>query len=160
MTEETTQAPSKRMSSVPIFIGLGLIIAFGAIFLFEFLQLSRPSGGLEDENVSADSYMDIVPGLLVDADPERGKELARVKGCDGCHSNGLAPYYSEIHQEAGNRRPPMTAAAYLYESITYPEAFKIRDYPTIMPRFYLTELTEQEIGDLIAFLLSPLAETP
>lgn len=150
----------KHMSSLPILIGLGLVIAFGGIFLFELLQLSRPGGGLDDMEVSADAYLEEVTALLANADPTHGQALARSKGCIGCHANGLAPSYAETYREAGNRRPPMTAAAYLYESIVYPDAFKVGDYPTNMPRVYSTELSQQEIGDLIAFLLSPLADTP
>ncbi len=165
MTESTTpEKTPKTMSSLPILIGLGLIIGFGAIFLFELLQLSRPSGGLADEAVSADAYVADVTPLLENADPQRGMEIAQNKGCLGCHNNGesntFAPHYAETHIQAATRRSPMTAEGYLYESILYPGAFEVGDYPTVMPRVYGTELTPQEIGDLIAYLLSPLAETP
>lgn len=162
MTEQASSEtpPKKPMSSLPILIGLGLIIGFGAIFLFEFLQLSRPSGGLEDENVTADAYLADVTPLLVNADPERGRQLLSSKGCIGCHANNLAPSYDETHREAGNRRSPMTAEGYLYESIMFPNAFMVGDYPTNMPMNYVDSLTTQEIGDIIAYLLSPLAEAP
>ncbi|MDX2076229.1 MAG: cytochrome c [bacterium] len=165
MTQSTPpEKTPKRMSSLPILIGVGLIIGFGAIFLFELLQLSRPSGGLTDEEVSADAYVAEFTPLLENADPQRGMEIAQSKGCMACHNNGeantFAPRYSETHLQAANRRPPMTAEGYLYEAIVYPGAFEVGDYPTVMPRVYVTELTQQEIGDLIAYLLSPLAETP
>jgi cytochrome c len=152
--------PKKPMSSLPILIGLGLIIGFGAIFLFEFLQLSRPSGGLDDESITADAYLADVTPLLENADPERGRQLLSAKGCIGCHANNLAPSYAETHREAGNRRPPMTAQGYLYESIVFPNAFMVGDYPTNMPMNYVDSLTTAEIGDIIAYLLSPLAEAP
>jgi len=162
MTENVSSETSQKkpMSSLPILIGLGLIIGFGAIFLFEFLQMSRPKGGLEDENITAESYLADVTPLLENADPERGKELVSSKGCVGCHGNNLAPSYIETHQQSGNRRPPMTAAGYLYESIVYPNAFRVGDYPTNMPTTYIDDLEQQEIGDIIAYLLSPLVETP
>jgi mono/diheme cytochrome c family protein len=165
MTENTTpEKEPKAMSSLPILIGLGLIIGFGAIFLFEMLQLSRPSGGLEDDAVSAESYVAEVTPLLADADPQRGFELVRNKGCLGCHTNAetnnLAPRFANTHQNAGDRRAPMTAEGYLYESIFYPDAFVVGDYQTVMPAVYGAQLTSQEIGDIIAYLLSPLAETP
>ncbi|MCU0480085.1 MAG: c-type cytochrome [Anaerolineae bacterium] len=162
MTEQVSSEtpPKKPMSSLPILIGLGLIIGFGAIFLFEFLQLSRPSGGLEDENVTADAYLADVTPLLENADPERGRQLLSSKGCIGCHANNLAPSYVETHEQAANRRPPMTAQGYLYESIVFPNAFMVGDYPTNMPMNYVDSLTTAEIGDIIAYLLSPLAATP
>lgn len=162
MDNSTENAP-KQLSPLPILIGIGLVIGFGVIFLFEMLQLTRPTGGLADEAVSADAYLADVNPLLANADPQRGQELVRSKGCLGCHgenANNLAPAYSETHREAANRRPPMTAEGYLYESIMYPNAFKVRDYITNMPSNYVDILTPQEIGDIIAYLLSPLASTP
>lgn len=162
MTDSTTENAPKKLSSLPILIGIGLIIGFGVIFLFEMLQLTRPTGGLDDQSVSAESYLADVTPLLANADPQRGFELVKNKGCLGCHgenTNNLAPAYSETHREAANRRPPMTAEGYLYESIMYPNAFKVRDYITNMPINYADGLTPQEIGDIIAYLLSPLVPT-
>ena len=162
MTDSTPDETPKKLSSLPILLGIGLVIGFGVIFLFEMLQFTRPTGGLDDEHISADSYLADVTPLLANADPQRGLELVRNKGCLGCHgedTNNLAPAYSVTHREATNRRPPMTAEGYLYESIMYPNAFKVGDYITNMPTNYVDILTPEEIGDIIAYLLSPLVPT-
>jgi hypothetical protein len=59
---------------------------------------------------------------------------------------------------AAERRPSLTAAAYVYESIIYPGAFIVDDYYNNMPRIYHDQIPDDELGDIIAYLLTPKAE--
>ncbi|MBC8099359.1 MAG: hypothetical protein H7Y11_07945, partial [Armatimonadetes bacterium] len=56
-------------------------------------------------------------------------------------------------QRTATRRPPLTAEAYLYESILYPTAYEVEGYTGQMPRTY-GELSDRDLGDIIAYLLT------
>lgn len=156
------QPAKKKPSSIPIYIAIAILIVFSGIFVLEFLQLSEGTGGTDDENLTAETYMDVVEPLLVDADPESGRELVELWGCNACHAGAnagrLAPAHAEVMQLAAERRPPLTAAAYVYESIIYPGAYTVEGYQGNMPRIYEQQMPEDELGDIIAYLISPLAE--
>jgi len=54
---------------------------------------------------------------------------------------------------AAERRPPLTASAYIYESIAYPSVYIVPGYPNSMIGNYLDRLSEDEFGDILAYLL-------
>ena len=97
---------------------------------------------------------------------ERGKALFKQThinkslGCIACHSfsadtKTTGPSLSGIGIRAGMIYPNMTAEAYLYESITNPDAYIVAGYePNIMYNNYKNELSQQELTDLVAFLLT------
>jgi hypothetical protein len=65
----------------------------------------------------------------------------------------VGPSLAGVGARAGTRRPDYTAEMYLYESIVYPNAYVVPTFVGgIMPRDYRQRLSEQEIGDLVAFL--------
>jgi hypothetical protein len=63
-----------------------------------------------------------------------------------------------IAARAATRRPPLSAAEYVYESITTPTAYVVEGFQPAMPPNYPERLTDQELGDIIAYLLSGDAE--
>jgi hypothetical protein len=68
----------------------------------------------------------------------------------------MAPAFVGIAERAATRRPPLTAAAYIYESITNPSAFIAPgQYNAAMPENFRERLSDRELGDIIAFLLTP-----
>lgn len=94
---------------------------------------------------------------------QRGASLFVAKGCSGCHagpdsSPALSgfPSLADASSWAGSRRPGMTAAAYLSESMTDPSAFRSPVFsgavgPTsAMPRL---SLTSDEVAALVGYLL-------
>ncbi|HKZ85227.1 MAG TPA: cytochrome c [Anaerolineae bacterium] len=109
-------------------------------------------------------------------DPERGKALFTSEAkppCATCHtiegvSNGqIGPNLTHIGTEAAARvsDPTYTGSAqdaegYIRESILTPNAFIASNCPTgtcfkdIMPQDFGKSLSEQQIADLVAFLLS------
>jgi len=80
-------------------------------------------------------------------------------GCVGCHNAGsgggaTGPNLSHIATEGATMKPGMDARAYIEESIRAPQAFIVPGYPPVMPPNFSQVLTDQEINDLIAFLLT------
>ncbi|MEQ8677489.1 MAG: cytochrome c [Aggregatilineales bacterium] len=154
MTDETT----RRTSVLPVFIALAILAVFLVVFALEFFDLSKSSGGVEEDQLTVETYMDIVAPLLENADATRGETLLTTYGCSACHAgNGagrLAPSHTELASVVAIRRPPLTAAAYVYESIIYPGAFIVEGYPNNMPRIYEDQIPEDELGDIIAYLIA------
>jgi cytochrome c len=149
--------PKRRRTAVwPVYIALMMLLGFGAIFVSEFVDLSQ--GGRGADELAADTYMDIVEPLLANADSERGPDLLQKHGCNACHSGDvagrLAPELDGLGAAAGQRRPPLTAEAYIYEAIIYPGAHIVEGFHDNMPRIYQQQIPQDELGDIIAYLLT------
>lgn len=154
-----TQEKSNRTAiGWPVFMALGILILITLVFIYEFAISSEASGGTDDDALSAETYMDIVTPLLVDADAERGAALVESVGCNSCHAGAnagrLGPPHDQVARVAAARRPPLSAAAYIYESILYPGAFVVEGYQNNMPRIYEEQLSDADLGDMIAYLLA------
>jgi mono/diheme cytochrome c family protein len=152
--------PPKRSSSLlPIYLVLIFAVILVAVFAIQFAQLSAPEGGAELVlTPSSASYMEFVTPLLASANPARGADLLRTHGCVACHiagaNNNLAPSFEGLGTRAALTRPPLTAAAYIYESIVHPSAYEVEGYSSQMPRLYGTQISARDLGDLIAYLLT------
>ncbi|RPI58555.1 MAG: hypothetical protein EHM56_01505 [Chloroflexi bacterium] len=78
--------------------------------------------------------------------------------CNTCHSlepdvTLVGPSLANIGTEAGNRVSGMSAEDYIRQSIVEPDAHVVEGFsPGIMPGTYGTQLTEQQISDLVAYL--------
>ena len=148
----------------PVYGVLGILVVFSAVFLYELIRLSADDTGVPDEELNADTYLDRVMPLLENADPGRGAELLQARGCEACHggenAGRLAPDHNLLAEVAGERRPPLSPEAYIYESILYPGAYHVDGFPDNMPRKYGDLLSEEEIGDIIAYLLIPRTNAP
>ncbi|GAB4509226.1 MAG: hypothetical protein OHK0046_03850 [Anaerolineae bacterium] len=153
---------TKPVSRLPIVFALVILVAFSLFFLIEFIDLSNNDLGVAEEELSEATYMDIVAPLLVNADPVNGAELVELYGCNACHGGSnaghLAPGHTQVAEVAADRHPPLTAAAYLYESIIYPGAYLVEGYQNNMPRTYADQMPDEDLGDIIAYLLLPEAE--
>ncbi|MGH9168372.1 MAG: c-type cytochrome [Acidimicrobiia bacterium] len=93
------------------------------------------------------------------ATPE-GRLLFLAKGCSGCHvMRGLpgqaqvGPDLTALASVAGNRRPGMTAQAYVRQSIREPEAFIVPGYQDQFAEMPTLFLTDAEVEALVVFLL-------
>jgi nitric oxide reductase subunit C len=81
-------------------------------------------------------------------------------GCMTCHSleAGVAlvgPSLANVGAEAGSRVSGQSAEAYLRQSILAPNEHVVDGYTAgIMPQGYGDELSEEQLNDLVAFLLS------
>ena len=156
MTEEPQKA--KAASWWPVYLAFGLLVVFIVIFAVEFISTSSESAGEAAGELTADTYMDVVEPLLANADPVRGGEILAQYDCAACHIAGaasnLAPAFEGLAARAEEARPPLTAAAYIYEAIIYPQAHIAGDYSGVMPLNYAARLSDEDLGDMIAYLLT------
>jgi cytochrome c oxidase subunit 2 len=92
--------------------------------------------------------------------PELGKRLLVDKGCAACHTiaglpgmvGTLGPPLSNVATAAGNRKPGMSAEAYIRESISEPTAFTVAGFtPGVMLKI---DLTATELDSIVAYLLT------
>ncbi len=81
--------------------------------------------------------------------------------CSICHHTvtgqygfSIGPNLAGVVERAGTRVVVMTAAEYLRQSIVEPHRYVVSGYRDIMYPDYRTHLTEQNIQDLIAYLLT------
>lgn len=160
MSDDTKTDSSSFAKMWPVYLAVAFLVFFGAIFLFEFFELSQGMDGAEV--LTADTYMDVVEPLLTNANPDNGPELLQIHGCNACHAGDnagrLAPGHVGLNEIAAERRPPLTAAAYIYEAIIYPGAYTVEGFQNNMPRLYDEQIPQDQLGDIIAYLLLPQDE--
>ncbi len=83
-----------------------------------------------------------------------------VIGCIACHSTAtnvqtVGPSLYNLKARAGLLVKNMSAKAYVYQSITNPDAYIVSGYtPAVMFAHYKDELSELEIQALVRYLLS------
>ncbi len=81
-------------------------------------------------------------------------------GCMTCHSLEpdvvlVGPSVAQVGAEASSRVSGLSAEEYLRQSILQPNEHVVEGYAAgIMPQGYANELSEQQVNDLVAFLLS------
>jgi len=91
-------------------------------------------------------------------DPARGKALFASSGCGGCHTfkpagtNGkVGPDLDKLAADA-QKANQGSLEQYTFNSVKNPSAYVVPGYPNgVMPN-YGTQLTDQQIADLVAFL--------
>ena len=103
-------------------------------------------------------------------DAENGKKLYNSKtlgtnsaaGCSSCHNydaskgkSDKAPYTAGTATRAATRVAGMTAEEYIHESIINPNAYVVENYKAgDMYQNWAKELNDQQIADLVAYLLT------
>lgn len=124
------------------------LIAIYALALLVLAGCASASAGLED---------------LPEGDAERGAALftQSVNGapaCSSCHTlDGIAlvgPNLEGFAARAETQVPGMSAEAYAHASIVQPAAFLVNGFGNSMYNQYAQRLSQQEIADLIAYLLT------
>jgi cytochrome c2 len=99
------------------------------------------------------------------SDPERGRDLfhtlqpGATVTCSTCHRTHseerlVGPGLMHVSARAGNRLPDATAERYLYQSITNPSAYMVDGYPDIMPKNWGVIFSDEDLADLIAYLMA------
>ena len=112
----------------------------------------------------------IFPIVIKDArilggDPERGKDIffassiGQSTGCRVCHSlkpgeKKVGPSLAGIATRAATRIPGMSAEEYIRQSIVDPGAYVVEGYPNAMLPDMAEKLSDQDLEDLIAFLMT------
>lgn len=94
--------------------------------------------------------------------PAAGKALFRAKGCSACHTGPDSEAQSEFpdlsgaRAWAGRRRPGLSDAEYIRQSILIPSAFSSPAWESSVPTPGMPQLSvsEPEADALVAYLLS------
>lgn len=90
----------------------------------------------------------------------RGRIVYESSGCGACHtidglSNGVVgPNLTQIGTIAETRIPGMSATEYIKESIVNPSAYLVEGYDDLMLKTFGETLTEEQLSDLVEFLLA------
>ncbi len=106
-------------------------------------------------------------------DPERGREIwdtggavfgtgGGQRGCSVCHSldgsegtgSSRAPSFQGISERAGDRVPGLSAVEYLRQSIVDPSAYVVEGFEDYMDKGLRILFSDDDIDDLVAFLLT------
>jgi mono/diheme cytochrome c family protein len=96
-------------------------------------------------------------------DPQVGQQVfaeVAAPACSSCHSLQageivVGPSLAGIANVAGQMVSGQSAEAYLHESIVDPDAYVVEGFQAgIMPSSYGTQLSEQQINDLVAYLMA------
>ncbi len=96
-------------------------------------------------------------------DPAQGRQIYETGGASGvpcltCHTlDGSAlvgPSFQGIAGRAGTRVEGLSAEEYLRQSILEPTAYVVEGFEPTMPETYADTLSEDDINNVIAFLLS------
>ncbi|MBN1679702.1 MAG: c-type cytochrome [Anaerolineae bacterium] len=88
-------------------------------------------------------------------DPAAG-EAVFTGDCAGCHKaeGGVGPAFTGMGERAATRVEGQSAEAYLHESIVDPGAYVVEGYQNIMPLAYGDTYDEQQLADIIAYILA------
>ncbi len=149
---QSNKPPKKSQKPLVLAIVIVAGLAFAGL-LAVIISAAAPANGTADTGL----YAAEVAAALAGADASIGAELVASKVCAACHlaaDSNLAPAFTGLADVAGQRRPPLSAAAYLYEAILFPAAHLVDGYTDSMPRNYAEELSQSELGHIIAYLLT------
>ena len=151
MTNDPTPARAAGKRAIAGIVLLALV-AFAAVLVL-LLSDSQPGPG----EINADTYADEVAAALANADSEIGEDLVYDLECNLCHLRGdgsQSPLFFGLADVASERRPPLSAEQYLYEATLYPGLHLVEGYTNAMPDNYDERLTRQEVGHIIAYMLT------
>jgi len=131
------------------------------------IRLSAPAAGRRRSAVGAAWVALALAVLIAACAPEppatepvaRGRQVYRQLGCASCHEPNLfgqrlGPPLEHVGTVAAERRPGMTAEAYLRESILDPGAYVVPGYQDTMPRGLGRDLSPTDLDALVAYLAS------
>ncbi len=122
------------------------IIVLAGLFLA--LALASCGGGGSPAGVkNGEAFFD---QLLIDKGP----------GCNTCHSLKpnqvlVGPSLAGVATRAEKRIPNVSAEDYLRQSILEPDSYLVAGFgPGVMPKTYSSELTPEQLANLIAYLMT------
>ena len=169
--EEPPEVPHEREREpgVPKFMYLiyAVVLGFGIYYLATQLRppatltastptpmatsalIAASGGGLPDD------------AALQGGNVDNGKDLFAKQACSACHvieagkPATVGPNLSNIGNRAAARKPGYAAEQYIWESILNPNAFLAPGFGAgIMPQDFRQKLSDQDLKDLIAYLLT------
>lgn len=128
--------------------------------------LSVPTQAPTSESAAAEPTASAAVDPTSVGDPAAGEALFNQFvsqanfACSNCHhaNSGdrlVGPGLQGVAQRAAQDHPGMTAVEYLHTSIAEPNDFVVEGYPeNLMPQVYAEALSEDQINNLVAYLLT------
>ena len=153
MTHPNSTPAQSRKRHLLLGIIAIVLLAFAALIA---LVINNASGAISASPATT-AYLSELATALDGADASIGAELVQSNDCAACHLTGdgsVSPLFTGIADLAAERRPPLTAEQYLYEAILFPAAHPVEGYTNAMPNNYGDRLSLQEVGNMIAYLLT------
>lgn len=151
------QSNSKpRAITTPVIIAVVLLLVGAVAFFVLLLTSMQPNAEAGIPTAQAADYADTVARLMSIGDASRAETLSVMYICAACHRNSaqIAPQWSDLLSVAPERRPGLTAEEYIYESIVHPGMYLVEGYPASMPQDYGTSLSEQDLADILVYLVN------
>ena len=116
---------------------------------------------LQGSLLETQTISNTAPKKAVEPSQTQAQQLIETQpGCITCHSlepgvTSVGPSVATIGAEAGSRVSGTSAEEYLRESILEPDAHVAEGFAAgIMPKGFATALTEQQVNDLVAYMLT------
>ena len=142
----------------PVYLVLVLLVLVTIVFVVMFTAASVQDDASSADSSPSENYAERAAALLDGADPTRGEQLISQFDCAACHvlaaGASIAPPFEGVAVRAAERRPGLSAEEYIYESIVHPTAYVVEDYAGSMPQNYAQRLTDAQLGDIMAYLLT------
>ena len=117
--------------------------------------------------VTESATAEVTPAVLV-GDPVRGEDIFRhglygAPPCLTCHSPVIAgrggafsigPGLKDVSERGATRIEGFTAPQYIEDSIRHPAHYVVIGFSPIMPTIFGEQYSDQDIADLVAFLMT------
>lgn len=150
-------------------VSMFLSLLLGAMLILMTACSSNDSHNQAEANPDPTATVEITPTEQVIVGDAATGEILFTTGigdapaCSTCHAirNGQpgarflsGPSLVGISTRAATRRPHLTAQEYLRQSILQPDVFLVDSYANVMYALYGQVFSDQDIADLVAYLLT------
>ncbi len=155
-----SSSPAPRAVTPAVIAAIVILVVAAVAFFVVLITFNPAATGQQATPAAVTRYTEVTDRLMAIGDPTRAPALLERYACTACHLLGgerVAPGWANIVELAPQRRPPLTAAEYIYEAIVHPAVHLVEGYPASMPQDYETRLSEQELADILVYLLTPPA---
>lgn len=159
-------SPSSTWRTLVLTLGLALAACGSARVKFSApTEVGAPTVTPAPTGVPGEPVGTNLDTSLPAGDPARGDLLfhGKVNGhypCSACHSltpnqTLVGPSLGNIATVAATRKPGYSAEKYIHESIVSPNAYTVSGFnQNIMPVSFGSQMSPQDLADLIAFLMT------
>lgn len=149
----------------PVLLALGVFVV-SLVLVNLFLAMTPTPRAIAGEHAEQPAAAASLPRTgdftkfvseLPPGNADNGMELFNSKGCVGCHSleqgkRLVGPAFYNAYDAAKTQVPGMGPDEYLYQSIVDPNAHIVATYQSgLMPATFSSQLTPQEMADLLAW---------
>lgn len=145
--------PGRNLRVFVVVAVLLVVAMLAAVELFGETHAEEGGGGTEAADTQGTGEGEGDGGGAAEGDPAAGGEVFAQAGCGTCHALADAGSTAEVGPDLDEALQGQDAA-FVHESIVDPDAVVAEGYsPDLMPENYGEQLSEQELADLVAYLV-------